>query len=134
VRTLERRLENIKENISKNITLVRTLERRLENIKENISKNIRENIREKIRVNIRFLISNFRRGLYVVRFLLGNSPASEFYVLTFRNSLSVPSCLWRWNRQCSETSAYKIQTPRNYSEENIKQNIRWLRKLPCKGS
>ena len=37
-----------------------------------------------------FLISNFRRVLYVVCFLLGNSPASEFYMPTFRNTLSVP--------------------------------------------
>jgi len=40
-----------------------------------------------------FLISNFRRVLYVVCFLLGNSPASEFYMPTFRNTLSVPSSL-----------------------------------------
>jgi hypothetical protein len=39
----------------------------------------------------RFLISNFRRVLYVVCFLLGNSPSSEFYMPTFRNTLSVPS-------------------------------------------
>jgi len=38
-----------------------------------------------------FLISNFRRILYVVCFLLGNSAASEFYMPTFRNTLSVPS-------------------------------------------
>jgi hypothetical protein len=31
------------------------------------------------------LISSFRRVLYVVCFLLGNSPASEFYMPTFRN-------------------------------------------------
>jgi hypothetical protein len=31
-----------------------------------------------------FLISNFRRVLNAVRFLLGNSPASEFYMPTFR--------------------------------------------------
>ena len=37
------------------------------------------------------IISNFRHVLYVVCFLLGNSPASEFYMLTFRNTLSVPS-------------------------------------------
>jgi len=36
---------------------------------------------------ILFLISNFRRVLNVVYFLLGNSPASEFYVPTFRNIL-----------------------------------------------
>jgi hypothetical protein len=34
-----------------------------------------------------FLISNFRRVLYVVCFLLGNSSASEFYMPTFRNTL-----------------------------------------------
>ena len=38
-----------------------------------------------------FLISNFRPVLYVVCFLLGNSPASEFYMPTFRNTLSFPS-------------------------------------------
>jgi hypothetical protein len=35
----------------------------------------------------RFLISNFRRVLNVVCFFLGNSPASEFYMPTFRNTL-----------------------------------------------
>jgi hypothetical protein len=34
------------------------------------------------------LISNFYRVLYVVRFLLGNSPASEFYMPIFQNTLS----------------------------------------------
>jgi len=38
-----------------------------------------------------FFISNFCRVLYVVCFLLGNSQASEFYMSTFRNTLSVPS-------------------------------------------
>jgi hypothetical protein len=32
-----------------------------------------------------FLTSYFRRFLFVVCFFLGNSPASEFYMLTFRN-------------------------------------------------
>ena len=36
------------------------------------------------------LISNFCRVLYFLCFLLGNSPASEFYMPMFRNSLSVP--------------------------------------------
>jgi len=36
---------------------------------------------------ISFLISNFRLVLYVVCFLLGKSPASEFYMPTFRNTL-----------------------------------------------
>ena len=34
-----------------------------------------------------FLISNFRRVLNVVGFLLGNSTASEFSMPTFRNTL-----------------------------------------------
>jgi hypothetical protein len=38
-----------------------------------------------------FLISNFRRVLNVVCFLLGNSPASEFYILMFQNTLCIPS-------------------------------------------
>jgi hypothetical protein len=38
-----------------------------------------------------FLISNFRRVLYVVYFLLGNSPASKFYITKFMKTLYVPS-------------------------------------------
>ena len=34
-----------------------------------------------------------------------------------------PTCLWRWNRQCSETSAYKIGTPGNYPEESIQNSM-----------
>ena len=33
------------------------------------------------------LISNVRHVLNVVRFLFGDSPASEFYIPTFRNTL-----------------------------------------------
>jgi len=42
-------------------------------------------------IKMAFLISNFRRVLNVVCFLLGNSPASELYMPTFRNTLSVLS-------------------------------------------
>jgi hypothetical protein len=52
-------------------------------------------------------------NLDIVCFLLGNSPASEVYMPTFRNTLSVPSS------QCSETSAYKLQMAGNYPKENI---------------
>jgi len=47
------------------------------------------------------LISNFRRVVYLVFILLGDTPPSEFYVPTFRNTLKNYSCLkdlWRWNR------------------------------------
>ena len=62
--------------------------------------------------------------LQVVCFLLGNSPSSEFYIPMFRNTLSVPSLQAgrRWNRQCSETSAYKIQPPENCPEESIQHS------------
>ena len=38
-------------------------------------------------VILTLLISNFRRVRNVVCFLLGNSPTSEFYIPTFRNTL-----------------------------------------------
>ena len=38
-----------------------------------------------------FLISNFRRVLNLLCILLGISPASDYCMLTFRNTLSVPS-------------------------------------------
>jgi hypothetical protein len=73
-----------------------------------------------------FSISNFRRVLNVVCFLLGNSPASEFYMPTFWNSLSVASSwadryppMTLEQTGCSETSAYKIQMLGNYPEESI---------------
>jgi hypothetical protein len=79
-----------------------------------------------------FLISNFCRVLCALCFLLGNSPASEFYMPTFRNTLSVPSSYYlpmkMEETDCSETSAYKIQTPANYPEENIQQS-QWLVKI-----
>jgi hypothetical protein len=69
------------------------------------------------------LISNFRRVLNVVCFLLGNSPASEFYMPTFRNTLTVQFSqadryeeylsAYEDGTECSETSAYKIQTLEN---------------------
>jgi hypothetical protein len=47
--------------------------------------------------------------LFVVFFLLGDAPETEFYMTTFRNAM------------CSETSAHKIQTQENYpkKEHNI---------------
>jgi len=59
----------------------------------------------------------------VVCFLLGNFPASEFYIPTFRN------ILFHFHRrmpmkveQCSETSADKIQRPVIYPEESIQHS------------
>ena len=55
-------------------------------IEERIKAKGRRKRRRKQLVDV-FLISNFRRVLNAVCFLLGNSPASEFYMLTFRNTL-----------------------------------------------
>jgi hypothetical protein len=49
---------------------------------------------EKWNINLMFLISNFHHALNVVFFLLGDSPASEFYIPTFRNTL------FHLNRRC----------------------------------
>jgi hypothetical protein len=71
----------------------------------------------------------------VVCFLLGNSPACEFYMLTFQNTLSVPSSWMDRYRNfytylpikmeqtvCSGSSAYKIHTLGNYPEESIQHS------------
>jgi hypothetical protein len=73
---------------------------------------------------ILFLISCFHRVLNVVRFLLGNSPASEFYIPTLPNTVPssyVGRCLPMKMGQCSETSAYNIHTPGNYPAESIQE-------------
>jgi len=69
-----------------------------------------------------------------VRFRLGNSPTSEFYIPTFRNTVLfhlhrqvamkviLHTYLPMQTGQCSETSSYKIQMPRNYPEESIQHS------------
>jgi len=79
------------------------------------------------------LISNIHLVLNVIFFLLGGSPASEFYVPTFRNTLSVPSSeavratytAYEDGTVCSETSTHKIQTPENHQKKtyNIKNFV-----------
>jgi hypothetical protein len=60
----------------------------------------------------------------VLCFFLGNSPDSEFYMPTFRNTLfhlhKQGGVEDRTER--SETSVYKIQTPGNHPEENLKHS------------
>jgi hypothetical protein len=78
--------------------------------------------------HVLYLRSN--NPLLVACFLLGNYPASGFYMPTFRNTLSVPSSqagrceilltsMKMEQTKCSETSAYKLQTPGNYPKESI---------------
>jgi len=71
---------------------------------------------------------------FVVCLFLGDCPVSEFYILTFRNTLfhlqrpmkmellHTYLCMKMEQTGCSEMSAYKIQTPGNYPEESIKHS------------
>jgi hypothetical protein len=76
--TVNRRKANwIGHNLCRNCFLKHVIERKM------------EGRIEMTEIRGRFLILNFRRVLNVVCFLLGNSPASEIYMPTFRNT--VPS-------------------------------------------
>jgi len=75
-------------------------------------------------VFVRFVPENFFDAniINVVVFLLGDSSASEFYVPTFRNSSMFIGGVGAYTAYedgtvCSETSAYKIQTPGNHPKE-----------------
>jgi hypothetical protein len=56
----------------------------------------------------------------VVRFLLGNSPVSEFSMPTFQNTLFHLLPAYEDGTECSETSAYKMWAPGNYPEETVR--------------
>jgi hypothetical protein len=76
-----------------------------------------------------FFISNFRRVLNVALFLLGNSPASDFYDEVSEHSVVsifiggvfflFPPPIKMELTGCSETSAHTIQTPENHPKERI---------------
>jgi hypothetical protein len=86
-----------------------------------------------------FLISVFCHVLNVVFFLLGDSPASEFYIPKFQNtvcSVFIGSVSRKNNlipvifptytayedgKECYETSAFKMQMQRNHPKERIRQ-------------
>ena len=68
-----------------------------------------------------------RLVLNVVCFLLGNSPASEFYMPTFRNTLSVPSSYGDGtDKVFRNVGILKIQMPGNYPEESIQQKTYFI--------
>jgi hypothetical protein len=90
-----------------------------------------------MRVTINFLISNIRRVLNIVFFILGDSPASELYVPTFRNTVcsilvgGVSRILstytaYKDKTECSETPAYKIHKPGNHPKERIQHQLAWF--------
>jgi hypothetical protein len=69
-----------------------------------------------------FLISDFRRILNVVFFILGDFLASEFYVQTFRTHSQ-----FHLQRRCGDGTdnvpkrRHKIQTPWNHRQERMLQ-------------
>jgi len=68
------------------------------------------------------LTSNFRPVVNVVLFLLGDSPESEYYVPTFRNTLFLFT--GRLNNYEDGTdsvpkSRHRKQTPENHPKEKI---------------
>jgi len=64
------------------------------------------------------VISNSRLVLKVIFLLLHDSPASELYVVTFRNTLCVPSSkAYEDGPECSEMSPHKIQASGNHAKE-----------------
>jgi len=73
---------------------------------------------------INFCLDSKLSPCYEYRILFwGDSPASEFYVPTFRTHPAYSSCttVEVGTGRCSETSAHKIQTPGNHSPERIQQ-------------
>ena len=81
---------------------------------------------------------NFRRSLNVVCFLLGDSPASEFYMSTFRNTLFhiyrwvfmkkffTPICLWRWKRYSVPKRRYIKFRRREITQKKAKNELKWI--------
>ena len=64
----------------------------------------------------RLCVSWCFRSVYQADYCVSSSGSFTgvwIYMWTFRNTR-----VWRWNRQCSETSVYNIKTPGNYPEEN----------------
>ena len=55
--------------------------------------------------------------------LFSSQTFSHVHTPTFlKPSHSTPTGLWRWNRQCSKTLAYKIQTPGNCPVESMQHS------------
>ena len=69
-----------------------------------------------------FLISNFHHVLNVVYLLLGDSPASEFYVLMLQNTLLTPPMKME-QTECCETLAHKIQMLTIHPQEKYNMSL-----------
>ena len=70
-----------------------------------------------------FLIWNFRLFLNAVCFVLGNPPASEFNIPTFRNTLSLPSSYAGWSEE--------DYLPKKMEQEVVpkRRHIKYIRRI-----
>jgi len=64
-----------------------------------------------------FFVSSCRHGVNAVFFLLSDSPASEFYVPTFRNTMSEDGT------ECSEKSAQNSDARESPKRKNTKNAV-----------
>jgi len=97
---------------------------------------------------------NFINTIHIIYFLLGNSPASEFYMPTFQNTLFhlqrqvgvknffTPTCLWRWDRQsvakrrhikfrCQRITQKKAYNIQNMAKVWNQEQYILIKKLDC---
>jgi hypothetical protein len=71
------------------------------------------------------ILTTNKKTKIVLFFLLGDSPVSGFYVLTFRNTMSVPTSTQPMKLDktgCSEKLQHQIQTPGNHPRERIQHS------------
>jgi hypothetical protein len=75
---------------------------------------------------VKHTVLDFKLLPRAVRCILSSGWFTSFCSLNancsiFIGEYFIPTCLWRWNRQCSETLAFKLHTPVNHPEESIQQ-------------
>ena len=74
---------------------------------------------------LNFVIRTVEQMFFVVFFLLGDSPATKFYTLTFRNTVCstfITPPMKLEQTECSETSVHKIQKPENRPKERLQHS------------
>jgi hypothetical protein len=79
-------------------------------------------------VVVNFKLELLQGEKYFLFFLLDDSPASEFYMSTFRNTLfhlhkrCAAYTTYLDGTECSKTSTYEIQTPGNHPKDGIQHS------------
>jgi hypothetical protein len=73
------------------------------------------------------IVNIYYNNYFVIFFLLGDMPASEFYLPTFRNtSIFIsgvsPYTAYKDGTECPEMSAHKIQRPGHHPKERMQHS------------